>query len=257
MTDVRIEQLVKNDFVTRCFRDNADHDYIAARVLYRQDLAPQFLWAGLQAVEKYIKAILLYSDVSAQGLGHNLTRAAERIRQKTDSAVPWSEELDQFLEYLAIQGANRYFTYPAYALGRELLRLDWAVWVLRRHCLPSGVKVQYPVPRVLFRKWESGAVTDVWPLVPKDRYQIPGGRLETILDRGPATMRAGLVWHNFYFGRRRRKQIRGFRVKAWSANPTHYLHPEIFDWIETKVDLPEGVRLAFRSPGRTKSGRPQ
>ena len=42
-----------NDFATRSFRDMADMDYIAARSAYRLELYPQFMWSGLQAIEKY------------------------------------------------------------------------------------------------------------------------------------------------------------------------------------------------------------
>ena len=46
-------------FIDMSFRDAADEDYIAARVAYRLELTHTFLWASLQTVEKYLKAILL------------------------------------------------------------------------------------------------------------------------------------------------------------------------------------------------------
>ena len=47
------------NFANRCFRNIADKDYIAARLCYRNGLVPQFHWQALQAIEKYLKAILL------------------------------------------------------------------------------------------------------------------------------------------------------------------------------------------------------
>lgn len=41
-----------NDFATRCFRDVADGDYIAARLAWRAKLFPQFLSSAQQAPEK-------------------------------------------------------------------------------------------------------------------------------------------------------------------------------------------------------------
>jgi hypothetical protein len=52
-----------NDFAVRSFRDIADGDYIVARLAHRATLIPQFLWSSLQAVEKYLKGILLLNRV--------------------------------------------------------------------------------------------------------------------------------------------------------------------------------------------------
>lgn len=52
-----------NDFATHSFRHPADMDYIAARAAYRMELYPQFMCAGLQTIEKYLKAILIYNRV--------------------------------------------------------------------------------------------------------------------------------------------------------------------------------------------------
>lgn len=74
-----------NDFATRSFRDIADQDYIMARAAYRATLYPQFLWSGLQAIEKYLKAILLYNRIpQPKGkdlLRHDLARALELTKQ--------------------------------------------------------------------------------------------------------------------------------------------------------------------------------
>src|SRR5690242_3852605 len=48
------------------FRDQADQDYIAARAIYPLGLREQFLWAALQACEKYLKGILLFNGHSAR-----------------------------------------------------------------------------------------------------------------------------------------------------------------------------------------------
>jgi hypothetical protein len=45
-------KVLLNDFATRSFRDTGDYDYVAARMAYRAKLVPQFLWSGLQAIEK-------------------------------------------------------------------------------------------------------------------------------------------------------------------------------------------------------------
>jgi HEPN domain-containing protein len=59
------ETLLK-DFAFRSFFEIADGDYIAARTLYRAKLLPQFLSASQQALEKYLKYILLLNRIHAQ-----------------------------------------------------------------------------------------------------------------------------------------------------------------------------------------------
>ena len=69
------------DFAVRSFRDVADGDYIAARLASRAALVTQFLWASQQAVEKYLKCILLMNRVPAKNLQHDLIRALGRRAQ--------------------------------------------------------------------------------------------------------------------------------------------------------------------------------
>src|SRR4051812_47441089 len=64
-----------NAFATQSFRDQADRDYIAARLACRYELFPQFLSAAHQAIEKYLKAILLYNRIKATRVGHSLAHA--------------------------------------------------------------------------------------------------------------------------------------------------------------------------------------
>lgn len=53
-----------NDFASRSFRDMADRDYIAARLACRAELMPQCLWSAQQAIEKYLKYILLVNRIT-------------------------------------------------------------------------------------------------------------------------------------------------------------------------------------------------
>lgn len=82
---MKIEALM-NDFATRSFRDIADQDYIAARLSYRYGLYSQFHWQSLQAIEKYLKAILLYNRTD---INHNLECALKHtFRLKFVAANP-------------------------------------------------------------------------------------------------------------------------------------------------------------------------
>src|SRR6266571_4943728 len=72
-TDMALElDALVNDFAVRCFRDIADGDYIAARMACRAALVMQFLWASQQAIEKYLKGILLLNRIPAKDVRHDL-----------------------------------------------------------------------------------------------------------------------------------------------------------------------------------------
>ena len=73
-----------NDYIVRSFRDVADADYIAARSIYRLGLSQQFLWAALQALEKYLKGILLFNDLSTKTIGHDIASAYAALSQISD-----------------------------------------------------------------------------------------------------------------------------------------------------------------------------
>ena len=120
-------------FVTRSFRDIADKDYLAARILYKVELGPQFLWSAHQAIEKYLKAIILYNDLSTKKIGHNLEKAFKQLDTIKEITFDFPNDIEDFIKYLNQQGNNRYFEKPAYAVGEELLMLDRTVWFIRRY----------------------------------------------------------------------------------------------------------------------------
>src|SRR5438874_143572 len=101
-----------NDYITRSFRDVADADYVAARALFRLGLSQQFLWAALQAIEKYLKGILLFNDVSTKALGHDVAGAYTALSKIPDIVFDIPNDVQKFVSYLSCQGANRYFEKP-------------------------------------------------------------------------------------------------------------------------------------------------
>ena len=238
------------DFTNRSFRDVADKDYISARVLYRYGLGQQFLWSALQAIEKYLKAILLYNDVSTKKLRHNLETAFQKLSRINDIPFKFPNDARDFIVYLNREGANRYFEYPAYTIGEELLTLDRTIWHIRRYCYYMRGK----------RKTNSGNV-DLLPhnlnyvhkYKPKDahKFLIPdGGYLESVLSKPKKSqLRQNLVWKNFYYGSYKKNQIKQFRMDISFANPTHYIHPEVFQELDRLVEFSKPVRCYFLKKG--------
>lgn len=126
-------RLLINDFAKRCFRDVADHDYIAARMCYRSGLYSQFYWSALQAIEKYLKAILLFHRVRAKDIKHNLERAWVHAK-KLPFEIHISDSTREMIERLDRFGQYRYLEASFYVDGPVLPQLDKTVWEIRRYC---------------------------------------------------------------------------------------------------------------------------
>jgi len=238
------DQLV-NDFATRSFREIADGDYIAARMSFRALLVPQFLWQSLQAMEKYLKCILVLNRIRAPK-SHDLSELIEAFEKAKKFEVRLTPETRKFLTYLDTFGRFRYYETPYYTLGDELFRLDKAVWEIRRYARVINYRI-----RTL-----DGKDIDLLPYELKtnkhaetrapQEFSIIGGYLESILAKREHPSRQFLIWHNISFGSGRRKTVRHRRISA-SGNSPLSLHPEILDEVLKYVFLPKDVIAAYRS----------
>jgi hypothetical protein len=222
---------------TEMFRDQADADYITARACYRMGLREQFLWASLQACEKYLKGILLFNEKSAlydpvkydpskprknRVFGHDARWLFDVVKRDIpdlllDKAPTW---LLDFLQYLTTFGDNRYLTKRTYAVGDELRLLDEAVWILRRLCqnfdwTPDKTNLR---PLVIARATNPAARAN--PALGRPLGAIDGF-LEKVLKAPPNNpARKTLVWQNMFFANRQRRQV-SYRQFSSSANPPH------------------------------------
>lgn len=228
MGRMTLEMLV-NDFAVRSFRDVGDADYIAARMACRAALVAQFLWASQQAVEKYLKCILLLNRIPAKHVGHDLGKALDRINCSAKLTLGLTDVTGKFIRKLDQLGQHRYFEVSNFAFGADLLILDRAAWELRRYCTlddgPQRVKLQGVTP---------------------PRVRISGGYLEKIIDDTNNHTREPLLWKNAFFGKRHRKIV---RLNNWfqAHNAPLYLNPEMLDEILKYVYLPKELTAAYRT----------
>lgn len=130
-------------FATRSFRDVADQDYIAARLSYRHGLIPQFHWQALQALEKYIKAILLYNRIKAKDINHDLTKALKHT-EKLPFDLNLSPSTDELIKHIDDFGRYRYLETSYFTHGPKLVQLDRAVWEIRRYCKVMNYELKLP-----------------------------------------------------------------------------------------------------------------
>lgn len=150
MFSVRISQIITEAFVY-----TADSDYVTARFMALSGMKREFFWPALHALEKYMKAILLFDGQSVKEDGHKIVNLARRVFErhsnlKSLKLVPAARHRDLvteglwgpvdamgFLEAITKFGepSNRYDYFGAHYEASQLLKLDQFVHALRRLCL--------------------------------------------------------------------------------------------------------------------------
>jgi len=220
--------LLVNDFAIRSFRDTADGDYIAARMAFRAELVAQYLWSAQQAIEKYLKCILLLNRISAKDVRHDLSKGLSKINTSGKVSMSLTKGTQEFIvddlhEYV------RYLEVSHHAFGLDIIRLDRAVWEVRRFCTLD--------PRPHQAVLTEGS--------PAPQVRLQGGHLERIVDSSKDPAREALLWQNAYFGKRVRRTV---RLRPWfrASNAPLYLNPQILDEVLKLVYLPKDVADAFR-----------
>lgn len=239
------KEVLLNDFAIRSFREVADYDYIAARMAYRAELIPQFLWSSLQAVEKYIKCILLLNRIKAKNLKHDLGAGLNLLDKEAPFHVRLRKPSREFITHLDTYGRFRYLETPFHVKGLEIMQLDMTVWDIRRYCqvlnhekwLPNGEKKgMLDLELKAIEKSETRA---------PQLFHLIGGALEKIVTDKKHPARGPLIWQNLFFGRRPRKKVRLRRYMA-STNSPLSLHPEILTDVLEYVFLPKDVISAYQ-----------
>lgn len=237
-----------NAFIDSSFRDAADEDYIAARAAYRLHLTHAFLWNSLQAVEKYIKAILLYNRKRTDDLGHDIKKGFSRLLQVKDIPFQFSPDIQLFVDYINDEGPNRYRDRPAHLRDDALIGLDRTAWHLRRHCFAFGGANRDPSQFAADVAALSGD-----GLAQRVSFKLPNGRIEAILERS-SEARKHLVWKNFWFGARRRHVIKAFPCRSSWSRPVTFMRPEVYFALKDLVYFEKDVREHFE-PGSTAKKR--
>jgi HEPN domain-containing protein len=233
------------DFANRSFRDSADQDYIMARQAYRMQLDSQFRWNSLQAVEKYLKAILLYNERSTIGIIHNLVEALKRVRDIADLQFDVPKRSEDYIEYLDTYGEDRYLSYPTHLPFRALVQLDETIWSIRRYCYFMRQEFRRGEEVINLLEPNKKKLASIQYKNFPNRYRISNGYLEKVLAKRLPAYDA-LVWKNPFFGKVAKHKIT--MMDRFSAtNPTHFSIPECFETLNKLVQFPKDVKKKFSS----------
>jgi len=221
-----------NSHIYRSFRDCADQDYIAARAAHKMSLHIQFLWLALQTIEKYLKAILIFNKrTDGKHLGHATFKLYEKLANISDIQFDIPTHVGDFCRFLEIFGTNRYFEH-AYTLdGYELMRLDEAVWFIRRYCQVLRWREETGDDTVPSFADTLSKIQSQDTLKHPAQFSLPGGFLEAVRADKKHPARASLLFHNDYFGRRR-----SLKSVIWHGSWPQINHtPAIFIELEKYV----------------------
>ncbi len=238
------EEVRLNDFTFRCFAEVADADYITARMAYRAGLHMQFHWSALQALEKYLKAILLYNRVPTHYLGHGLKEALKKCK-RLPFLLELSDSTRDFIEHLDTYGGDRYLVFSYEITSPKLQTLDRAVWDVRRYCrVLNWTGVDKHGTRHNMLQAELDRITDAMNY-PPTHFRHPSGLLENIVAKRTHLAREPLLWKNQYFGARSRKPLK----QGWMfhfVNSPLTVFPELLDTVLKFVHIPPPAVKAYR-----------
>jgi len=241
----------RNEFIYSSFRDVADCDYINARVLHRLKLFDQFSWAALQAIEKYLKTIILIYNGNTKDIKHDLIKGLNRVESITDINWDFDDDIRKFLEYLTIYGGDRYFTFPWGTKGNELFILDYSVWKIRRYCKDLyWMKIYQAQKGILLYDYYIKLIQSKKCIEKANKFNLdPRGYLERVLKtKRFRKQREQLVYKNAYYGSYKKHKIK-FQITITGATPRHFAFPEIYAWVKTRVTLSKKVREFFEATG--------
>lgn len=215
-------QVVLNTFASDIFRKQADYDYISARANYRMQLRQQFLWSAHQAIEKYLKAILLFNGKSARyyftntgskrkEYGHDLDALNREVKKISDLGYVLEPKDEKFLSYLSSQGgANRYLSTTAHNPMDVIHQIDSLVWNVRRYC-------QYFWQEKSYRNL---LVNDPYIKMNPHKFSLFGGELEAILKRDSSdAAKKALTWVNLHYGKKRKVHVAYTQFSSFEVPP--------------------------------------
>ena len=145
--DVTQFETMKDMVINDLFVKTADQTYVVARWCFINRLNLNFYWNGVHAVEKYLKASLLFNGRKALNYGHDIERlfkevltfANESLPEQLECPKPWPSDIwrdettSHFVSRLNELGDpnNRYNLFGFTQFPDDLQKLDQLVFAVR------------------------------------------------------------------------------------------------------------------------------
>lgn len=243
-----------NNLAIRCFRDVGDGDYIAARLALRARLPSQFLWSASQALEKYLKCMLLLGRVEAKKLRHDITKALKLVNEKLHFNINLPANEQEVFQHIADCEGDRYLVTSLTLFDYELSAFDSLVWRLRQYCHPLSLEHYNDSPSndVLLKN-----LAQIENRLTEDpsKGHLEQGFLENILAANSHPAKDGLTWRNAKFGGNEPIAAHHGISSFMAINSPLYLHPEIARPVNEWIFLPKGAVEAFEALAATQASK--
>jgi hypothetical protein len=200
------------------------------------------------AIEKYLKAILLYNRQNTKQISHNILSAHQQVKEIKDIEFEMPKDVDEFIKHIDSNGKFRYFEAPFNLNHDDLEKLDKSVWYIRRYCQCLRDTFKTNNNQIIdILKLNLQEIKSEDTIKNPHKFKIFGGKIEKILSDQKSPLREQLVYHNSYFGKYK-KRINKFSSRITAGNPTHFLIPDVFKELEKIVKFPKDIKKMFQSP---------
>lgn len=248
-----------NDYA-RQFREIADRDYIAARQSFKTGLYLQFLWSAQQAIEKYLKCILLFNKiplVNEEGVAiavHDLKTLLDYFEKSKPFELKIRPESQKFIEHLDRSAmASRYLSAPVYVLGEHLMQLDRAIWDIRRYCKVLDYTIAMPDgTEKSFLRSELEHIEKSEKVPPQKFILDNSGFLEKVIRDKNHPARSFLIWKNNYFGSKVRRNNK-VDLHSEALCPELFYQPDMVDEVSKYIFIPPKTVKYLREEAKRKS----
>ncbi|WP_175016873.1 hypothetical protein [Massilia sp. YMA4] len=216
-------------------------DYIAARLAIRSGLPGPFLWSASQAVEKYLKCILMLNRVRTNDLGHDLNAALQLINESLPFRITLAPREREVFDHLAQWNGDRYLLTSFSLESYELILFDALVWKLRLYCQALDKRHYADDPSAETLRQRVAEVEAIISGSSKIAGHIPFGALEAILANKRHHAHAALVTQNGFFTLKERRTVR-YRVGWQAVNSPLWLNPELAEVVQQWMKIPRDIR---------------
>jgi len=238
------EKGILENCVNKTFRNIADQEYISARLLYKSKLFLQLLWMAAQSIEKYLKAILIYNEISVTQSNHHEHSDLYKmiIDSIKDIKFDFPDDVINFIKYLDEQGQNRYFSTPYVIQTNFLTQLDKTVWYIRRYC-DNYRKTENG--KSIFKE-EIKRIQHQNLIDHPNQFKLYKGYLEQVMEDEIYEHRKILIWKNsYYYKKYRRLNISDDNNEIIEIPPID-IDPDHFDLISKYIFFPRTIKPHFQ-----------
>jgi hypothetical protein len=210
----------------------------------RARLAGPFLWSAEQAIEKYLKCILMLNRLKTQDLGHDIQKALWRINSMGPFQIKLRGSEQAVFDHIGEWGGDRYLISSFTLRDIEVLQLDMLVWKLRQYCTPLDVVHYADDPSQAVLKLNINRIEAGLTGAARSGL-LDGGLLEAILHDKKHAARPALIWKNLRFNLVARRGVK-FVNGIQGVNAPLWLDPDLADQVAEWMYIPKQTLSAAR-----------